>query len=909
MKRLVVITFLIIQTLQADLPSGKLVMLDIADISYLTSKRDTSELRLNFEELLETGINGIYFRAWLDENSYDNWPELVNEAHEYGLWVGGGINNFYGQLNTIKLAAQAAERGVDFLQIEWPLTESCVGQKDAFQESEYAQLKQSARKSCIHSSCPVIISDMNCNNMISSWNVDGFANTLYSQTEITTSGAALVNYQTNNPDKWIAAWSWLLSYDPASPDSARVDIPDSEFDSNFEYAYTQFGNVLLFGWNMRDYKNTKGLHGASWNARVASIKRVTGMGQQLPEWRNFSPVNAVSRSAPDCQVEVRSAATGLDPASVECYYTTDSVILFNTKWIRHYDVECSGVKGTTAWQTILARNVPFNQASENLNKIMFKIKNTYSGNYFRNAQAFKRTYTVPVETIDWSGLSNDGLVSSLPAALSIAVQSASGLDVSSVICEYSTDGGSSWKSHRAECSGKQGSTDKETVVVNDLPLIADKGKLNKVRFRILTINGDTLKSAVYPLTINTPPDFISLAPQRMADELDFTLKFQDKNGIRIGPHTPVNSDETILLLHCDGDMKDASGNGYDGTFYNEAQYTGEGWSTTGGSGQAISFDGLDDFGFFGFGEMGFSETFTLSAWVKPENKIPPIAIGEEGGRGSLILKFDNNKAYVTGTDMITRDTVTLESAADVPFGSWYHITVTFDGVSGKIFINGDKAAEEDWSGFRMFSFRPFRLGKATSQGFFYKGEIDEVHLMNRALTEGEVAAEYYSGMYRYSSDGGKNWSKWIKTNINVSDGSVETAEIKIIAVALRPSADSLNRIQFAVRDVNGNTADREYILLEDDAVPVENVNTRLQNVEIYPNPFRFSTSISLNLLSPQKVEISVYNSDGRKVVTLHEGLVSAGKSIFCWNSAASIAELGIVECASRAGSSETTFVR
>ena len=73
---------------------------------------------------------------------------------------------------------------------------------------------------------------------------------------------------------------------------------------------------------------------------------------------------------------------------------------------------------------------------------------------------------------------------------------------------------------------------------------------------------------------------------------------------------------------------------------------------------------------------------------------------------------------------------------------WTHITVTFDGSTIKIYINGElteSGGESIFSINRALKGEARLGGNASFNGGFWQGVIDEVMLFNRALTKAEVA--------------------------------------------------------------------------------------------------------------------------------------------------------------------------
>ncbi len=50
--------------------------------------------------------------------------------------------------------------------------------------------------------------------------------------------------------------------------------------------------------------------------------------------------------------------------------------------------------------------------------------------------------------------------------------------------------------------------------------------------------------------------------------------------------------------------------------------------------------------------------------------------------------------------------------------------------------------------------------------------------------------------------------------------------------------------------------------------------------QVYPNPFRFSASIRLDLKKPAQISLVVYDIRGRRAQVVHQGSVPAGRSVF-----------------------------
>ncbi|MBF0433602.1 MAG: hypothetical protein HQK83_20150, partial [Fibrobacteria bacterium] len=871
----------------AALPPAGLIMIDANKLHQISSKQSSGDFVMTFEELIEAGINGVHYKYYTEVAPIYSYAEWVHEAHSYGLWVCGGIPN-NGQTEMVEAAVQLASHGVDFLEINLPfdgVAAGCSSWHDPFGENEFLRIKSAALQNCLQDSCPVLITDNECQDKYSGWSsLAGNVTQVYNDVGLNTYLPKAVNFKTGNPDKFAGAWVWSQTWNTFD----SVEVSDADFANWFGTVYNQTGNVILYNWTHKLSEN-EGVYGTNWPARSETIKQVAAKGGAIPEWRNFLPAGAVTRSTPDCQVQVRCPVNGLDPGSVECFYSVDSSLFstyVNERWVKHKNISVTGTKGTTDWVTITATGVPFNQVTDIHNRIRFKIANIYSGDYFRGAQTFKSTYTVIISSLDWSNLRNDGVISTMPTEIAVDIQRSAGLDVTTASCEFSTDNGVSWQAHGARCSGEKGSTAQETIIAKDIPFVSEGIGINKIRFKINTMSGEVLTSNDYPITVSYPPVFSELTSIRSGDsEINFSVKLHDSQGLRVGSQEAVLTKETSALYHFNGDVKDASPHGLDGVLYGNAAIAEvNSWKSSGGMEQVLQLDGEGDFVDFGFGTIGISRELTISAWVFAENAQAAISLGGVESVGSILVYFHNGKVLVDAVNLTGKSMPELVSPeGNFVYGQWYHVAICFDGKQGQLFLNGKLAVNADWNNFNVFQFKPLRLGKSSNRGGFFKGYLDDVHIINRALTDTEIAAVYSSGMYRTSTDKGASWNNWTQLPGNIQDGSVQEYALRIFRVPLPINNDSLNRIQFMAGDVSGNITLQEYMLLGNDVIPVESEKTLQVGIQAFPNPFRERITISFQLDKPQKITLNIYSVEGRLVQTLASKSLLAGNNVFVWD--------------------------
>lgn len=144
------------------------------------------------------------------------------------------------------------------------------------------------------------------------------------------------------------------------------------------------------------------------------------------------------------------------------------------------------------------------------------------------------------------------------------------------------------------------------------------------------------------------------------------------------------------------------------------------------------------------------QKFSLAAWFKTSSVFSTdAAIVNRGGFGSESsgqntnygIWMDANKKIVAGFETSSGTNYFVTSSSTYNNGKWHHAVVTYDGSTIKLFIDGKQIASKkttakpDANGTQ-----PLRLG-ANSRGSsnYFKGQIDEAKLWNKALTASEVS--------------------------------------------------------------------------------------------------------------------------------------------------------------------------
>jgi parallel beta-helix repeat protein len=179
---------------------------------------------------------------------------------------------------------------------------------------------------------------------------------------------------------------------------------------------------------------------------------------------------------------------------------------------------------------------------------------------------------------------------------------------------------------------------------------------------------------------------------------------------------------------------------------NNGIINGASW-TTGISGNALDFDGIDDYVNCGNTQtLNINNSITICAWIKYHtmNYWSQVIVGKWASitSSSYVLYLYNLTGGIIGKPGFSvcynND---LHSDISLQADTWYFIAGTFNQQTDeyKLYLNGVVIYSSTFTGGISQSNEPVFIGDCTdSEPHYYDGIIDEVRIYNRSLTEAEI---------------------------------------------------------------------------------------------------------------------------------------------------------------------------
>ena len=179
------------------------------------------------------------------------------------------------------------------------------------------------------------------------------------------------------------------------------------------------------------------------------------------------------------------------------------------------------------------------------------------------------------------------------------------------------------------------------------------------------------------------------------------------------------------------------------------------WTAEGAIGGGYDFDGVDSYiEVADSASLDISgSTVSVSAWINPEST----------QNGQVIMKsntvttdipygfqiYEDGNIYIQATTTGGTGWQELGIGSYTP-GVWQHVTLTYDGITLRGYINGSQTNSNPHTGTVITNNDPLWIG-GEAGGWAFDGLIDEPHIYDRALSTTEIANLYNSTSYVYGT--------------------------------------------------------------------------------------------------------------------------------------------------------------
>jgi len=192
---------------------------------------------------------------------------------------------------------------------------------------------------------------------------------------------------------------------------------------------------------------------------------------------------------------------------------------------------------------------------------------------------------------------------------------------------------------------------------------------------------------------------------------------------------------------------DSSGRGNNGTIH------GASW-TSGRSGAALSFDGVNDYVDCGNdSSLNPTDEITVEAWIYPKvDMFGPIrwTCIRKGDSQYLLEPGDIGTNYWAFGVNIGGTFKRVDTDGPIPIKQWHHFVGIYDSSQSKlqIWVDGVLRGSRSVNGSIQIQPGTLRIGKYDTWWNYevFNGIIDEVRIYNRALTPDEIQQHYQAGL-------------------------------------------------------------------------------------------------------------------------------------------------------------------
>lgn len=280
------------------------------------------------------------------------------------------------------------------------------------------------------------------------------------------------------------------------------------------------------------------------------------------------------------------------------------------------------------------------------------------------------------------------------------------------------------------------------IDTNTLSVLAPAHSLGRVNVTVTNPDGQNYTLVNEFAYTEAPPVVNSIEPNAGPTAGGTDVSITGENFVRKAVSQPEYIDDGLLiewLMNNDSGntVSDTSGNGINGSAVNSGQtlgYIHDARTFNGSSSYIVAPPNLD--------VPFYSEPFTVSAWIYPTNHTAArdiVCWGALSSNNSNCLRL----SYTSGTFQLLHYFYGNDLMVTVPnlTNKWSYVSVTFDGFTRKMYLNGNLIGTNTTSAAYVSPSQVY-VGSRPGLGEYFAGKIDQVLIYDRALSEQEVQQNY-----------------------------------------------------------------------------------------------------------------------------------------------------------------------
>ncbi|QQS58667.1 hypothetical protein IPN35_03630 [Candidatus Peregrinibacteria bacterium] len=180
-----------------------------------------------------------------------------------------------------------------------------------------------------------------------------------------------------------------------------------------------------------------------------------------------------------------------------------------------------------------------------------------------------------------------------------------------------------------------------------------------------------------------------------------------------------------------------------GNFNGTAQRNTSSLTTTGKINEALTFNGSSDY--IRTPTIALNSSFTVSFWMKPTNLHnygDPFSAGTSDKHLSFVTDADGHIYFNIGDGSNWGNPI-VTGAGTLQNDQWYHVLGVYDGAKTKLYIDGVSQGVASNSAYSLNEV--LNLGARTANGYYFAGQLDDIRIYDKALTDIQIAELYNSG--------------------------------------------------------------------------------------------------------------------------------------------------------------------